>query len=259
MRGDYARDGWVAFDADAALRDWVSAALRRARAAVDDPAQRANGLVCEGTWFVGVDALPNDASGTLGATPLTGVARDFADSLFGPLPLHPAQVSVIWPGYPRPRGGESAGAFRYRQRRDAAHVDGLLATGPHRRRMLKEPHAWILGLPLNPVPEGAAPLVVWPGSHHVMRRAFAQAFDGVPPEQWPDIDVTDMYQTARAEVFETCERLELPAQPGEAYLLHRMTLHGVAPWDDDDKHAEGRMIAYFRPELPWIEDWLRAD
>jgi hypothetical protein len=255
MRGDFARDGWIRFAAERALADWVSAARPLAEAALRDPAQRAQGLVCEGTWFVGVDALPNDPEGIVSGVPLAGAARDFADDLFGRLPLHRAQVSVIWPGYPRPRAGETAAAFRYRQNRDAAHVDGLLAVGPDRRRMLKEPHAWILGLPLNPVGPGAAPLVVWPGSHRIMARAFAQVFEGQPPDSWADIDVTDIYQAARRQVFETCDRVEVSAQPGEAYLLHRMMLHGVAPWTGPADPA-GRMIAYFRPQLDDAALWL---
>jgi len=47
--------------------------------------------------------------------------------------------------------------------------------------------------------------------------------------------------------------------PGEAYLVHRFALHGVAPWDEDAKAGpDGRMIAYFRPELPDRGLWLNA-
>ena len=64
-------------------------------------------------------------------------------------PLHPAQLSVMFPGYPRPKGDESDVAFGYRLRRDAAHVDGVKMFGENRRRRVEEPHAWVLGLPLN--------------------------------------------------------------------------------------------------------------
>ena len=37
----------------------------------------------------------------------------------------PAQVSVCYPGYPMPREEESKAAFKYRLKRDAAHVDGF--------------------------------------------------------------------------------------------------------------------------------------
>ena len=254
---DLSQDGWQSFPHDPALLTWVAAALPRARAAVADPLQRATGLVCEGTWFVGVDALDNDAEGTVDGVPLAGVARQAADTLFDELPLHRAQVSVTWPGYPRPRAGESDAAFRYRQHRDAAHLDGVLAEGPERRRFMREPHAWILGLPLTDTGPYAAPLVVWEGSHHLMRAAFARAFDGTDPEGWGEVDVTDAYQAARREVFATCRRVAVHARPGEAYVIHRLALHGVAPW----AAAQGppRIIAYFRPELARIADWLAPD
>ena len=79
-------------------------------------------------------------------------------------------------GYPKPRKGESESAFRYRLNRDAAHVDGLLPVGAHRQRMLKEPHAYVLGLPLNESAAGASPLVVWEGSHVIMAEVFLTAF-----------------------------------------------------------------------------------
>lgn len=248
---DLMQDGWVTFPTDAALLDWVAAALPRACAAVADPAQRAAGLVCEGTWFVGVDALDNDSDGTVDGVPFRAAARDAAEALFGTLPLHRAQVSVIWPGYPRPRAGESDAAFRYRQRRDGAHLDGLLPEGPARRRFFREAHAWILGVPLNACDSGASPLVVWRGSHQILRRALLRACDPHPPATWQDLDLTDAYTAARAEVFATCERVELHAIPGQAYVLHRLALHGVAPWAPDaGSPPEGRMIAYFRPMLP---------
>ena len=248
---DLAQDGWVTFPADPALADWVAAARHLARAAVAEPAQRACGLVCEGTWFVGVDALENDPDGSLDDVPLRGAVRDAADALFGRLPLHRAQVSVIWPGYPRPREGEGEAAFRYRQRRDGAHLDGLLPEGPARRRFFREPHAWIMGLPLTRCDAGASPLVVWRGSHRILQKALLKACEGHSPESWSDLDLTEAYTIARAQVFDTCERVELHAAPGEAYLLHRLALHGVAPWSDGAKApADGRMIAYFRPVLP---------
>lgn len=250
--------GWATFPAEKAVRDWAAAARPVAVARATDPGEQAKWLTCEGTWFVGVDALPNDAAGDLGAGPLCGAAYDAARALYGDLPLHPGQVSVTWPGYPRPREGEGEGAFRYRLKRDAAHVDGLLAVGSGRRRMLKERHAYILGLPLTRCGAGASPFTVWEGSHHVMRAAFAQALDGIPEAGWAETDLTDIYQQTRREVFESCRRVTLPAKPGEAYLVHRLALHGVAPWDEGaEAPPEGRMIVYFRPELPpGSRDWL---
>ncbi|KZY48233.1 hypothetical protein A3731_06960 [Roseovarius sp. HI0049] len=250
--------GWVKFPAEPAVRDWAASARQVARERVKDADEQAKWLTCEGTWFVGVDTLPNDISGDAGGGPLTGEAYEAAQSLYGRLPLHRAQVSVVHPGYPRPREGESDAAFRYRLNRDAAHVDGLLATGPDRRRMLKERHAYILGLPLTECSAGAAPMTVWEGSHHLMRDAFTEALKDIPEPDWADADLTDIYKATRREVFATCRRITLPAKPGEAYLVHRLALHGVAPWQEGAiAPPDGRMIAYFRPELPeGNRDWL---
>ncbi len=252
--------GWQAFPVEAELRDWAGAAKRAALTRMAEPEAQKQWLQCEGTWFVGVDTLPNRADGAVdGSEPLPGAAYRAARQVYGDIPLHRGQVSVIYPGYPRPRQGENETGFRYRLKRDAAHVDGLLAVGPARRRMLKERHAYILGLPLTECDAGASPLVIWEGSHHIMRAAFEAALAGVAEDQWADIDLTDIYQAARREVFERCPRVIVTAEPGAAYLVHRHALHGIAPWQEGAKAPpEGRMIAYFRPELPdGSEDWLR--
>ena len=240
---------------------WVGAVLPAARAAVADQELRDQWLVCEGTWFVGVDALPNDQRGAVaGSGPVAGHVWDFIAEQIMPVPdLHRAQLSVVWPGYPRPRAGESEAGFRYRSQRDAAHVDGLRAEGPDRRRYIREPHAFILGLPLTKAAPGASPLVVWEGSHQIMRAAFKSALAPFDPSTWVNIDLTDVYQNARQHIFETCRRIEVPVQPGEAILLHRLSLHGVAPWRDDAPSDEGRMIAYFRPEMCSVQDWINTD
>ena len=252
--------GWLSFPFDVKVAEWVASSLPEARRAASDPGQ-SHWLRCGGTWFVGVDALPNDAMGCIeGGPALDGAAMFFIrDGLKLSLPFHRAQVSVCYEGYPRPSEDETPAAYQFRVKRDAAHVDGLLAEGPDKRRYLKEPHAYILGLPLNEASPGAAPLVAWRGSHHIMRRAFETAFAGTSPRLWKDVDVTDIYKAARKEVFASCERVVLFARPGEATLLHRHVLHGVAPWGDArDASGDGRMIAYFRPEFDNAEDWLRA-
>lgn len=260
MKEDFFEQGWVTVPAEADVLDWVRAALPVARARVADPDMQ-HWLRHGGTWFVGVDALPNDARGAVGDTgPLRGAAFDLACALYGDLPLHPGQVSVTYPGYPRADDSESEAAFRFRLKRDAAHVDGLLPTGPERQRHLMERHAYILGLPLTACGAGASPLTVWPGSHRIMRAVFEEAFGDVPHEDWDSVDVTEIYKQARRTVFDTCERVEVPAQPGQAYVLHRHLLHGVAPWSDGASAPDdGRMIVYFRPEWPEAGDqWLTA-
>ncbi len=249
--------GWLRFPFDQAVAAWAAHALPHALTRVADPAF-AHWLRCGGTWFVGVDALPNDSEGRVAGSPVLSGAVVEALRDFGlERPLHPAQVSVCYRGYPKPYEAESEAAFNYRLKRDAAHVDGLHGEGPARRRFLKEPHAYILGLPLNEVDERAAPLTVWSGSHRIMSRCFAEVYGALPPDRWPETDVTEAYQAARREAFETCERVPLPVRPGEATLLHRHLLHGVAPWPEDVPSTEhGRIIAYFRPEWASMDEWL---
>ena len=127
--------------------------------------------------------------------------------------------------------------------------------------MLRERHAYILGLPLSEAGPEASPLVVWEGSHHIMHRAFDAALAGVAPQEWGKVDLTEIYQAARREVFETCRRVPVHAPPGGAYLVHRLALHGVAPWAPGaEAPEEGRMVAYFRPQFEVCSDdmWLRS-
>lgn len=258
LLGEFLQRGFLTFPAEEALLRWTSAARPAAEAAASDPAQ-ADWLRCGGTWFVGVDALPNDAQGRVGEGPaLGGAATDFIRRELGlALPLHRAQVSICYRGYPKPSEGESEAAFNFRLRRDAAHVDGLLAHGPG--RYLREPHAYVLGVTLTAQAAGAAPLTVWEGSHAMMREMFVGLFRDHAPEDWQGIDVTAAYREARRTAFAACRRIELPSSPGDAVLLHRHLLHGVAPWAEGAEGAqEGRIIAYFRPEFPLLADWLSA-
>lgn len=257
MVADLEIDGFEMFDVDPAILYWVQHARPAAERAIADP-KNTNWIRCGGTWFVGVDCLENAPDGSVdGSPPLTGQVVDRLRDLGWPVcGLHKAQLSVISEGYPRQGAEESEAAFNFRKTRDAAHLDGLLPEGPERRRMLKEPHAYILGLPLNDVAPEASPLVVWRGSHEVVRRAFFEAFQGVAVEDWADVDMTEAYQAARREVFKTCERVPLPAKPGQATLIHRLAIHGVAPWPEGLRDPP-RMIAYFRPETDF-ESWLTA-
>ena len=260
MVGAFTARGWLRFPHDPQIARWAGAAHQAGLKALRDEAL-SHWYQCENTWFVGVDAVPNDPSGALGDVPLAGAPLTFVTDFYGALPpLHRAQLSVVFPGYPRPRAGEGDAAFRYRLHRDAAHVDGLLPVGPDRRRMMKEPHAWILGLPVGHASADAAPMVVWDGSHKIMSQAFAEALADHPPGQWGDVDLTDVYHKARKTVFETCQRVKVYAAPGEAYLVHRFALHGVAPWGQGaSADPAGRMVAYFRPQWPEAgADWLTA-
>ena len=254
----FLRDGWLRFPAEPSV---LARAAHALPVAIDAAADRANAhwLRCGGTWFVGVDALQNDTEGRIGGgLALAGAARDFISMQPIPaLPLHRAQLSICYPGYPQPMTGESERAFAYRRDRDAAHVDGLLAEGAPRRRFLREPHAWILGITLASGDGDASPTVLWEGSHVIMRAAFARAFDGVEPERWGDVDLTAIYAAARREVFERCTRVVLALQPGEACVFHRHLLHGMAPWTDGAMAPpRGRIIAWFRPQFATLQEWM---
>lgn len=252
-------DGFVVLEEQSAFSPWLGAASLAADRILTDPMRRRQGMVCDGTWFVGIDALPNDTSGMLHGVALKSRALMAMNRRWGKLPLHRAQLSVTFPGYPRPRDGEGEGAFRYRVKRDAAHVDGLLPVGPMRRRMLKEPHAFVLGFPLNIGTSETAPLVVWPGSHILLGKAFRKALVEHPDTCWRTVDLTGIYQHVRHRVFSKLTRLPVVAHPGQAVLLHRHLLHGVGPWSADAPGpGGGRRIAYFRPCLPSIASWIEA-
>ena len=255
------KKGWCRFPYDPALAKWVEHALPAARNAINDP-EHAEWLRCGGTWFAGVNALPNDPAGAVdnGLT-LAGNAIDFIRESLGlkNFDWDCAQVSVCYPGYPQPMPTESASAFRYRRERDAAHIDGLLPEGPDRRRHLRHYHGFVLGIPMVDASPDASPFVIWEGSQQIVRETFHACFQGFPPDQWGERDITDVYRDLRRRIFNECPRVEIAAKPGEAYVAHRLTLHGMAPWADS-AHAspEGRMICYFRPEIGGPSEWLNA-
>ena len=241
----------MAFEPEPGLLAWASAARGLAEALLADAEIRAGDLRCGGTWFAGVNLCPNDAAGAVpgqGVPALAGAPVSFVRTVLGlsGFAWDRAQISVCYPGYPRQGAEESPANHRYRLHRAAAHVDGLLRDAARRRRP-GETHGFILGLPLAGAAPGAAPMVVWEGSHEVMRRAFRARLRGVAPSDWAGEDVTEAYHAARAEAFETCPRREVTAPPGGAYLVHRLALHGVAPWTAPEDAAP-RMIAYFRPD-----------
>jgi len=254
-------NGWCRFPHDPVLATWVDHALPAARTAVTAP-QYAEWVRCDGTWFVGVNALPNGPDGVVGGGPaLSGQAVDF---IHGDLGLSGfdwdrAQISVCYPGYPKPMDGDSDANFAFRRDRDAAHVDGVRRHEPDRRRFLLEHHGFILGIPMVSSSADASPLAIWEGSHHMVREAFRVVLAEIPPDQWSEIDITEAYHAVRREIFGTCNRVTVPARPGEAYLIHRLALHGVAPWSTTaEAGPDGRMIAYFRPETGKSEDWIFA-
>ena len=253
--------GWRRFEYDPELLEWVDRALPLAREAVKAK-KNARWFRCGGTWFAGVNVLPNDATGAVeGSGPVRGVAASFTQQAAGHSEFEwdCGQVSVCYPRYPQPMESEPAAALRYRRVRDAAHVDGLLPEGVDRRRHLREHHAFILGIPMVEFSADASPFVVWEGSHEIIRAAVNERFDGLAPDQWGDEDITDEYHQMRRTVFETCKRVEIAARPGEAFVAHRLVVHGVAPWAESATAGEdGRMICYFRPMIGGPVEWLTA-
>lgn len=258
-RDQFFSRGWCSFKADPAIHRWVEFALSAARATLNDPAQE-QWIRYQKTWFAGVNALPNDTSGRLpGGPPLAGCAIDFIVSELG-LPAFEwdqAQVSICYPGYPKPMEGETIAQHNFRKNRDAAHVDGLRGTGQPKRRYLEEGHAFVLGIPMVEASSDASPFVIWEGSHEIMRKAFMSVLGDMPCSDWHKIDLTEIYQQARARCFDQCRRVTIHARPGETYLAHRLGLHGVAPWGETATAGpDGRIICYFRPTLTDMSQWL---
>ena len=250
---DFDSRGWATFARDPVLSDWVDAVAPQAAGIARDPVYVAAWLRAGGTWFAGVDVLGNAPDGAVGdGPPLAGQAADFCRRLVGAgtMDWGDGQLSVCYPGYPQPDGDAADTAYRYRLNRDNAHLDGLKPVGQERRRKMQEFHGFILGIPLTETPEGAAPFVIWEGSHHIIRAMLQQELAGHDPALWPDVDMTEIYQETRRRIWAECPRVEVTAKPGEAYVAHRFALHGVAPWRaTQPAPREGRMIVYFRPEI----------
>ena len=241
--------GYRLFPVSSDGRKWAEAANFVADQVTADAAIRAANLRHGNTWFVGVDALPTGPHGEILGIPCGGAWRSVIPDV---APWHKAQLSVVYPGYPKQDDDQSQANHAYRINKAAAHVDGLLPVGRERRRYPREFHAFVLGLPLNA--SSAAPTVCWAGSHKIMGHALRTAIGDHNPSA---VDVTQAYHDARKEIFNTCKMVELRVEPGAAFLLHRFTLHGTAPWSDSS--TQERRIAFFRPEFQNPKDWLRAD
>ncbi len=253
--------GWAGPFDDPCIAQWVKNVRPRALDLAGDSELRSKWLRHGGTWFAGVNALDNDPSGSVGNSgPLQGRLIDLIREKYGKFEWDAAQISGVYPGYPKQDEGETIAAHRFRKNRDAAHVDGLVPSGVQRRRYLSEPHGFVLGLPITDCNEHASPMVVWNKSHEIMREVFQAEFAGMPSETWSKHDITDVYNAARKHCFDVCQRVVVTAKPGQAYLIHRLALHGVAPWGHGANAPEqGRVILYFRPEIDGgVESWLSA-
>ena len=167
---------------DPILTDWIDKSIDAARLCViADESQEL--FRCNGTWFIGVNSLPNDQNGSVnGGLPIDGKAVTFIQSKLvvrDRIVWDRGQVSICYPGYPKPMQNETNANFAYRRDKDGAHVDGLLPHGLERRRFLKEYHGFILGIPMVWTNEGASPAVVWEGSHEYIRSHLMNRYKGI--------------------------------------------------------------------------------
>ncbi len=255
LLSEFAQRGWCKFDADQAILAWVETALPYAQTCLNEPEMQ-HWWRYQNTWFVGVNCLANDIGGSLENGPaIGGAAIDFIQQeLSHRLSNHldRAQVSVICPGYPKASSRDSDSAFRYRQQRDAAHVDGLLKEG--KERYAREYHAYILAIGMNDSDAAASPFVVWDGSHQVIQQALSRELSGFPADNAANRPITDCYQEARKRIFETCQRVQVPLKQGEALVAHRLLLHGTATWQSNQSFP--RMLCFFRPQTMGLSQWL---
>ena len=59
----FGEKGYREFGYDEQVAKWAEFAKKKGNRILADPAQLQKWLQCEGTWFVGVDVLPNDSRG----------------------------------------------------------------------------------------------------------------------------------------------------------------------------------------------------
>ena len=251
--------GWTVFERDEALSSWVCQAKKNVRRAMDLKDLKNNQFRSNGTWFVGANFLKNDVAGKLDNVALDGEAFKAITERYGRIFNYwdEAQVSICYEGYPKMSQIDTEASFNYKKNRFGAHVDGILPVGKAKRRYAKEYHSFIFGIPLVSYNEFAAPLVVWEGSHHIIRTYLAKKLLKIPINLWKDEDITEVYHEARREAFFQCKIKIIVAPVGASYILHRLSLHGIMPWEKTGCSEDGRrMIAYFRPILNDGYFWL---
>ncbi len=255
------RFGWAVVEKDNLLLEWISEAKKVTKDRISSRNFDREQMRCGGTWFVGMNFLNNDYSGSLNKVTFDGKAVSSILDRYGIFFEHwdKAQVSICYDGYPKPGKSETEASFLYRIKKFGAHVDGILPLGETRRRYAREYHNFIFGIPLVNFNKFAAPVVVWEGSHKIMRRFLSQKLLKNSSKFWKDQDITHLYHEARREVFLHCRKKIIVVPIGGSYILHRLSLHGIMPWGKNG-HAEGsnRMIAYFRPLLKEAKFWLEG-
>ena len=164
---------------------WSQSLLTPARQAMATP-EHQHWWHHQNTWFVGVNALPNNphgqvAKGKAMMSWLQGLLETYC--LHAPLNLDKGQISTCHMGYPQQDQDEPNQNYYFRKHFYAAHMDGLIPEGKQRRRYLKEYHSFILGVPLTEHDAQAAPLMVWPNSHQRLQTWLLNEFANIPVAQ----------------------------------------------------------------------------
>jgi hypothetical protein len=98
LRAQFAAQGYLRFPFAPEIARWAEAARGAGVSTLSDPAH-AHWWRHRRTWFVGVDALPNDPEGIVpGGPPFSGAAIDFIRRDLGFTGAwHRAQVSACFP------------------------------------------------------------------------------------------------------------------------------------------------------------------
>ena len=271
---NFKKKGWSFLTKGPRYSDWLEAALNNILNNFQVSSIDKNQLRSGQTWFVGMNFLKNTSDGSLGKISFDQVLLSQIEQKFGVSVDYwdRGQVSINWEGYPKKDIFETDLSYRYRLKYFASHVDGLIPVGVKKRRYLKEPHAFVLGLPVLNNFIHSAPLVVWEGSHLIIRSMFNSIFREVEDTELENIDVTDFYKDARRQIFSSCTPRRIFSTDFQPYILDRHLLHGVAPWISSKKSQtntdwksvkldplDGRIIIYFRPYFKNLRNWIRFD
>ena len=66
----FGKTGYIEFGYDEQIAKWAECAKKKSSRILANPAHLQKWLQCEGTWFVGVDVLPNNSRGDFKNTEL---------------------------------------------------------------------------------------------------------------------------------------------------------------------------------------------
>ena len=125
MTQNYEDNGWIKFKYDAKLYDWLKTVSREVFSEIQNHDNRNNWLRYQGTWFAGVNVLKNNIQGAVvGGRRLDTDSSRWALEKFNvkEIKWDKGQVSVCYPGYPKPAHSESLAAFKYRLKNSASYI-----------------------------------------------------------------------------------------------------------------------------------------